>query len=284
MRVRVPQMSWKDENGHKLDASDMSSTLNSAPRRHVVAYWHFKASARRRDERGRWHLLKLSELPASERASADGGKTYFYVDCENKRWPCVVPNNSLREFISGICATRVHPKDRWRQQLARDPDASTLGWACKLVHPALVQAIATAVVSPVIAMPLASGAGTDADATVTRAQLRGSQPWALRSLTNAPATPARAMGLRSGGTPAAGVVRGSPMGTAVKSFKLDPDDLEREQRISKKRQRESDKEAFEQQRRMAAQAKRMHELLQASGFGARFCRPPHAICHGTRVH
>ena len=72
-------MNWKDDQGHKLNATDMINPMNVNPRKYRVGYWHFKPTTLRCDESGRWHQLKLRELPATERGSADGGKTHYFM-------------------------------------------------------------------------------------------------------------------------------------------------------------------------------------------------------------
>ena len=69
-------MNWNDDQGHKLNATDMINPMNVNPRKYRVGYWHFKPTTLRCDESGRWHQLNVRDLPAHERGSADGGNTH----------------------------------------------------------------------------------------------------------------------------------------------------------------------------------------------------------------
>ena len=83
---------WLAAMGWRIKAGSYGLDINADPRKHRLAYWHFKEESRE-CVGGSWRLKAARE---------DGGrgrKSVCYVDADKKNWGCIVPDSPLRSFI-----------------------------------------------------------------------------------------------------------------------------------------------------------------------------------------
>ena len=106
---------WFDAMNWNARATDAENPLNELPTRHRLAYWHFKPQNRTFDTKnGKWRLNNYQE--------GQGRKAVAYSDDQNRQWDCIVPDNSLQDFIDNeVCSYESHPSKRWADEVEPAP-------------------------------------------------------------------------------------------------------------------------------------------------------------------